>query len=186
LRLRAAEEPPGSLVRPLLRHGGMKPIRHILVPIDFGQPAELAVDHALELARKFDAKITMMHAFLLPVYPYVEGAWWPTEGVRKEATKAFEEVVAKVGARWPRVASAFVDGVAWQEIVRVAGEQDVDLVVMGTHGRRGLAHAFLGSVAERVVRLSPVPVLTVGAGSAGAETEPSWAHQPRPQPKPLP
>ena len=63
--------------------------------------------------------------------------------------------------RYPKTESAHVCGELWRAILEIATERDVDLIVMGTHGRRGLSRLFLGSIAEKVVRLSPVPVLTV-------------------------
>jgi nucleotide-binding universal stress UspA family protein len=141
----------------------MSPIRSILVPTDFSETADRAIEQALVLAQKFEAKITLLHVLSMPVYSYMDGASWPIDGIRAEAAKAIEEAASKVRARWPRVDASLVEGVAWEEIVRLATDRDVDVIVMGTHGRRGFSRMLVGSVAERVVRLSPAPVMTVGA-----------------------
>lgn len=82
-----------------------------------------------------------------------------------EAQKALDGLVGSVAGRKAPCRAVLRVGVAWQEILAAAALAGSDLVVMGTHGRRGLAHALLGSVAEKVVRLCPVPVLTVRGGA---------------------
>jgi nucleotide-binding universal stress UspA family protein len=81
----------------------------------------------------------------------------------KEAQIALDRALEKTRATFPRAESVLVRGDPCEGILHVARERNADLIVMGTHGRRGLSRAFLGSVAERVVRTSPTPVLTVGA-----------------------
>lgn len=140
----------------------MESIKHILVPTDFGEPAERATDYALALAGKFDAKLTLMHVvYAIPTYAYADGFSWPVEELEKAAEEALATAVATVKQRYAGIESALVKGAPWQEILLVAKQRAVDLIVMGTHGHRGLSRMFLGSVAERVVRMSPVPVLTI-------------------------
>jgi nucleotide-binding universal stress UspA family protein len=74
-----------------------------------------------------------------------------------------DEAVNSSRKRCPAISAILLNGAAWEEIARMAAEQNADLIVMGTHGRRGLPRAILGSVAERVIRTSSVPVLTVHA-----------------------
>ncbi len=143
-------------------------IRHILVPTDFGASAARALDLALDFAVKLDAKVTVLHAFMLPVTGYEQFLVWPFEEFERQAKQALDEAVVGAKARFPRVDGVLVDGVPWERIVAYAETHDVDLVVMGTHGRKGLAHALLGSVADKVVRLAPCPVLTVGPERKGA------------------
>jgi nucleotide-binding universal stress UspA family protein len=137
--------------------------RHVLVATDFGEPAEHAVATASELATKFDAKLTLVHAYAMPTTIYDERAYWPTAEIIKNAEIALAGALAKTRERAPAAESVLVRGDAREGILAVARERKADLVVMGTHGRRGLPRMFLGSVAERVVQVSPVPVLTVGA-----------------------
>jgi nucleotide-binding universal stress UspA family protein len=142
----------------------MNPYRHVLVATDFGPAAEAALDHALGIAKSFGAKITLLHCTWLPPYyysAYAEGLAWPTAELEGKAKDALEREVAKARTRHPNIESMLVAGDAWKEICKAAKERGADLVVVGTHGRRGLPRMVLGSVAERVVRTSDVPVLTV-------------------------
>lgn len=142
----------------------MPRFNHILVPVDFGEPSTRAVDLGIEMATAFSAALTIAHVWEIPVYPYMVPIAVDFLTPVEDAAKAqLAEVVAAARARFPSVDSLLRKGVAWQEIVAAISEFGVDLVVMGTHGRQGLSHVLLGSVAERVVRLSPVPVLTVRA-----------------------
>jgi len=140
--------------------------RHILVPIDFGEASESAFDLALELATKFEAKVTLVHVTWLPPYyysAYAEGLAWPTDELDHMAKKQLDAAVASARVRYPNIEGALAAGEPWERILETAKERAADLIVMGTHGRRGLTHLFLGSVAEKIVRLSPIPVLTVSA-----------------------
>jgi nucleotide-binding universal stress UspA family protein len=151
----------------------MRTFKNILVPTDFSEPAEQATEMAISLASKFDAKLTLLHVHSIPTtYGYGAGLYWPVDDLAREAQKALDNALGKVHERYARVdavleTSRAVDAVletgnASERILAVAKERAADLIVMGTHGRRGLTHIFLGSVAEKVVRRSPVPVLTVG------------------------
>jgi nucleotide-binding universal stress UspA family protein len=137
--------------------------RHILVPTDFGEASNHALDLALEMAEKFGSKITLVHAYDVPV-PYFEGLSWPVDSLETEARRALDDAYASAKARYPRVGAVLGRGPAWELTLETARERGADLIVMGTHGRRGVSRALLGSQAERVVRLSPVPVLTVSEG----------------------
>jgi nucleotide-binding universal stress UspA family protein len=142
----------------------MNTFKHILVPTDFSPSSEAAIDTAIDLAQRFDAKVTLLHVWQLPIYPYMEAMMNMaalTGEVERGATEALEKQVQQVRGRFPGVQSALQMGLPWQAILELVKAQQVDLVVMGTHGRRGFEHLMLGSVAEKVVRLSPVPVLTV-------------------------
>jgi len=147
--------------------------KHILVPTDFGEAASRALDFAIMLASKFESKLTLLHASWLPSTAYIaygEGLPWPTDAYALEAEKELAKVASHARERFPRVGSSVVKGEPWEEILRAAKERGADLIVMGTHGRRGLSRVFLGSVAEKVVRLSPVPVLTI-SGKAEQEAK---------------
>ena len=138
--------------------------QHILVPIDFGDASAAALDMALELAGKFGSKVTVLHSTWYPPAAYEDftrGLAWPTDELAARFTKELAAVVAKAKTKHPDVEAAVVTGETWERIVETATERGADLIVMGTHGRRGLSRAFVGSVAEKVVRLSPVPVMTV-------------------------
>ena len=143
----------------------MIPFRQIVVPIDFDVSSEEVTHAALDLADKYGGKITVVHVYPLPeqvygVYAAFGGADF-VGSIRVAAEKALEEAVTPLRHRMPALTAVVRAGDAWQEIIAVATEIGADLIVMGTHGRRGVARVFLGSVAEKVVRRSPVPVLTI-------------------------
>lgn len=126
------------------------------------------IEVAMSLAEKFDAKITLMHATWLPASAYAGHLYpivWPLEDLERDAKKALERLLAKVRLRFPKAEAIYTMGEPWEQILHNGKGQGADLIVMGTHGRRGLAHLFLGSVAEKVERLSPIPVLTVSAAA---------------------
>lgn len=153
---------------------GMQAFQHILVPTDFSSAAEKALDLALELAPKFSAKITLLHApWLPPAYysAYAEGLTWPTAELEGLARKELEATYTKAKERYSNIEAVLVPGDPWERIIEGAKAHHVDLIVMGTHGRRGISRVLLGSVAEKVVRLSPVPVLTVSAEAERRESD---------------
>lgn len=140
----------------------MPQFHHILVPVDFGEPSRTALNLAIEMATTFSAAVTIVHVWGIDPYPYMVPISVDYLTPVEEAARAkLTELVTETKARLPTVNSHLRKGVAWQEIITAIAELGADLVVMGTHGRRGLNHFILGSVAEKVVRLSTVPVLTV-------------------------
>jgi nucleotide-binding universal stress UspA family protein len=155
----------------LVKGGGLAAFRHVLVPTDFGEPAERAVAIASALATTFDAKLTLVHAYAMPTTLYDESTRWPTAEIMRDAEIALKSALEKTRERFPAVESVLVRGDPREGILEVARERNADLIVMGTHGRRGLSRAFLGSVAERVVRTSPIPVLTVGAHAKASDAK---------------
>lgn len=144
----------------------MIPPSHILVPTDFGDAARHALKLALGLAALNGAKVTILHTTWLPpsaYAAYAEGVFWPTEEMAKGATMELEDTRKKASHVYANVEATMVTGEPWEKILEVAKEVGADLIVMGTHGRRGVARAFIGSVAEKVVRLATVPVLVARA-----------------------
>ncbi|WP_394842350.1 universal stress protein [Pendulispora brunnea] len=139
----------------------MAGFKHVLVPIDFEETSGDVIDAAITMAGKFDAKVTLVHAFFIQPLAYANGFYVPIEDVLREARAVLDKLADDVRQRYPKVDAVLAHGEPWSEILNAAKGLNVDLIVMGTHGRRGLSRAFLGSIAERVVRLSPVPVLTV-------------------------
>ena len=135
--------------------------RHIVVATDFGEASDAAVDLASRLAAESGAKLTLVHAYTIPSQGYAEAIPFPADALRRAAEEAMASSLARVRQSLPGAEGIVTYGVPWGEILRVAKGTDADLIVLGTHGRRGLSRVFLGSVAERVVRLSPLPVLTV-------------------------
>lgn len=144
----------------------MMTIRKILLPTDFSGPAHGARDWAAELGRQYGASLTLLHVYQPISYALPEGYVLPTAslladlevklGASLDQAKRELDAVADL-----RVDTQLVQGVPFAEIVKFAREGSYDLIVIGTHGRTGLRHALLGSVAEKVVRKASCAVLTV-------------------------
>jgi nucleotide-binding universal stress UspA family protein len=142
----------------------MLPLRTILVPTDFSPCAAAALDYAAALAKQFSAEIRLVHvlptlAMHLPVPPLVP---MPPEWI--ETTRTLSQTSLTNEAKrvdGVKVTTELLDGITDEAVLAAAAKAKADLIVIGTHGRRGVSHLLLGSVAERVVRQSPIPVLTV-------------------------
>ncbi len=150
--------------------------RHIGCPVDFSETSRAALEAAAELAARFDAELVLIHVSEEPAAIGPASIFAPPPAPRRvETHRADLEAWVNEAGRGgrARVRSALVRGRPAEEIIRFAHEEHLDLVVMGTHGRRGFRHLLLGSVAEEVVRGAPCPVLVIrppGArpGAAGA------------------
>lgn len=143
--------------------------QHILVPTDFSASSQRALDTAVKLSVAFGAKLTITHSCEVPGYAYVGMMAPPIDyltPLREAGDALLLKAVASVRDQVPSVTAALRSGAPWQQTLEVAREIGADLIVMGTHGRSGFAHALLGSVAEKVVRMSPIPVLTLRAEDA--------------------
>jgi nucleotide-binding universal stress UspA family protein len=139
-------------------------LKHILVAVDFGDSSREALEAAVELATRFDARLTLTHTCEVPAYAYPGMAFVPVnvlgplEDIAREALAA---TLADVQKRMPGAKAILRRGIAAEETLAVIAAEHPDLVVVGTHGRKGVTRFMLGSVAEKIVRQSPVPVLTV-------------------------
>ena len=145
--------------------------RKILVALDGSAGSRRALMAAMDLGKKYDARVHLLSVEEhLPAYAATVGE---VEEARQEQNIYFAKVQEEAG----EVARAYgleIEGViraghAAETIIRYANEGGFDLIVMGTHGRTGLQHVLLGSVAEKVVRLAPCPVLTVRHNGNGSE-----------------
>ena len=139
----------------------MTDFRNVLVATDFSEPAARAVDFAVELARKFDARLTLLHVYHIPTQAYAYEVVMPLEAFAKSAQKQLDAELAGLRMRYPNCEGLVELGRPAERIVATADKRSVGVIVMGTHGRRAVSRFLLGSVAERVVRTSKVPVLTV-------------------------
>jgi len=152
----------GSLLMP----PGMKVLpKSILVPTDFSEPANEALEYALALAEQIGAKVTLLHTYDIPIVGFPDGALVATADIvgriSMSAQEALNAVVASHKHRPVALRSVLKTGDPREVIHTVAKDVDADLIVMGTHGRRGLSRALLGSVTEYIVRTAAGPVLTV-------------------------
>lgn len=145
----------------------MLPLQRILVPTDFSEPAGAALKWATTLAREFSGEVFLVHVVPEPyAYPWgTELSTLPLTEILAQTEQAASERLAEVraasGLDQKRIHTRTLVGTPVDQILNLINEERIDLVVIGTHGRGMVGHLLLGSVAERVVRRSPVPVLTV-------------------------
>jgi nucleotide-binding universal stress UspA family protein len=140
-------------------------VRNILYLTDFSEPSEAALPFATTLGRGYGARVYALHVLLLAPYPYM------TPGVTAAALKAEKENAQRemqcvesrlAGLEHRTLVERGIK--VWPAVRRAIEDDDVDLIVLGTHGRTGAEKLLLGSVAEEIFRRSPVPVLTIGPG----------------------
>jgi nucleotide-binding universal stress UspA family protein len=142
-------------------------MRRILHPSDFSTASNAALKKAIDLAKASRGQLLIAHV-LSPIVP-VAGEGYISPKVYDEiaasnrtwAQKQLAKLLAQAKKAGARASGALLEGIAHEQIIRFARAKRVDVVVMGTHGRSGLAKLFLGSVAGRVVAAAPCPVLTV-------------------------
>jgi len=141
-------------------------INTILFPTDFSQGARVAMDHAVSLARDYNAKLILLYV----IQDISVSEWYiPSslsvadlvEDMQKSAWQEMEGWAAEVSSKIEDIEKIVLRGVPFVEIVKIAREKSADLIVIGTHGWTGIDHILFGSTAEKVVRKSPCPVLTV-------------------------
>jgi len=139
--------------------------KHILCPVDFSACSRHALTVATELTASSQAAIMLVHIWQVQAYgaPECEVSGGVIQSLVDDAARTLGDWEASArAAGLPAARSQMVNGVAWNEIVKLLeGDRTYDLVVMGTHGRTGLKHVLVGSVAERVVRHAPCAVLVV-------------------------
>jgi nucleotide-binding universal stress UspA family protein len=139
-------------------------IHKLLCPIDFSPSSREAMVEAIELAGRRGAALTLFHVIAPVAVSSPEAMVVPTydAALQRETDQELEAWRAEArGLGAERVETKRVVGTPWDAIVTAAREGSFDLIVMSTHGRTGLAHVFIGSVAERVVRHAPCPVLVL-------------------------
>jgi nucleotide-binding universal stress UspA family protein len=144
----------------------MKPFQKILVPVDFSAHAQHAVQAGADLAKRYQAALTLVHVYQPIDFGLPEGFVSYTPAQLAELLSALTKQLdaAKVEAEQagaPQVNIELLQGVIATEIANFAKEKGYDLIVMGTHGRTGFGRLLMGSVAEKVVRTAPCPVLSM-------------------------
>lgn len=145
----------------------VRDVETILVPTDFSDHSERALDTALHLARKLDARLHLLHSYRIPVRPvtvydlsFPESLW---QEIHTAAARKLEACAARARAEGLAVETELTLEAASDAILSALAKGRAQLVVMGTHGAGGLRRLALGSVAERIVREAPCPVVTVRA-----------------------
>lgn len=135
--------------------------RRILAPVDFSRASLDALKHALALAQRYDAQLTLLHV-IEPLHPdMLIGTTGTQRAAREVAHQRLTKLWEDTKKAWPRTGRELREGHPVTTITALAKRTNADLIVMGTQGRTGLKRALIGSVAERVVRLAPCPVLVV-------------------------
>lgn len=140
-------------------------IKNILCPIDYSVYSEKALQYAIEFAEKYQAKLYLLHVLDLRVYDVNDPELYNVNIVDKEMIDTLKERLFKCISEDTKgkvsVECVVVQGVPFAEIIKASRDYNINLIVLGTHGRTGISHAIMGSVAEKVVRKAPCPVLTV-------------------------
>jgi nucleotide-binding universal stress UspA family protein len=144
----------------------MKDFKTILFATDFSECSDYAFDYALSMARQCDARLLIVHVISEPVD--LRGFYVPhisfdklEEEIESGARKMMDKFCGSHLNEFTNYEAIITPGIPYDEIIKKASEKGADLIVLGTHGRTGLDHVLFGSTAEKVVRKSPLPVLTV-------------------------
>lgn len=144
----------------------MKEFKKILFPVDLSESSAKIVPYVQSVAKKFDAKIHIL--FVARVFDYFTGIYVPVPSITTMgkdiidgAEKRLYEFMDEHFSAFPNTKTAVVAGDASEEIIKYIEEQHIDLVIMGTHGRKGMDKIIFGSVADRIVKTAPVPVMVV-------------------------
>ena len=138
----------------------------ILCAVDFSEYSAYALRYAVDFARIFDAELWLLHVLELAFMPVYATAGLPelnlpTDQLEQEARTRVDELVEQCAAKHAKVSGTVRVGTPFVEIIQFAKEIEADLIVVGTHGHTGLRHMLIGSVAEKVLRKAPCPVLSV-------------------------
>lgn len=157
---------PVFTVRDQKEPASVQPIRRILVPVDFSEHARRALAHAKELASLYGAELQILHVFEEVLHPafYASGRTSIFEfmpQIQSEATKQIQQLLDEVVGKDYPAEIYLKEGHPAREIINFVDEHATDLIVIATHGLRGIEHFLLGSVTEKVVRMSSCPVFTV-------------------------
>lgn len=143
-------------------------IKSILFPTDFSEGSSVALEYAIDLAKHYNAKLYLIHV----IYDLVKVAGWyvphvSVDQMYKDLEKGAQKEIERFGLEEMRglkgIERSVIRGIPHEAIVKFAKENKVDLIVMGTHGRKGVGRILFGSTAAQVVRFAPCPVLTVRA-----------------------
>jgi nucleotide-binding universal stress UspA family protein len=153
-------------------------IKKILVPIDFSKHSLKALDYAVEFGKTFAAELHVLFviepmAYATPADFYAGMTTQLSSLIteqRRSATTQLNAVEKRLAKKGVRVKTVLRSGIVYQEILEAAGKSRADLIIHATHGRTGLSHLLMGSVAERIVRSATCPVLTIRSEVANKVT----------------
>jgi len=141
-------------------------IERVLIPVDFSDTASAAAEYGCELAARLGANVTLLHVYSSGIISTPDAVFAPTpeeqRAIAHAARAHLRSMAEKLACDGVAIECIAVEGVAADSIREIAEREHVDLIVMGTHGRRGVSQLLLGSVAEYLMRHAPCPVLTIG------------------------
>jgi nucleotide-binding universal stress UspA family protein len=145
----------------------MKPFRRILIATDFTPASDPALDEAIEMAKGNDTELLIAHAYQAPVMLPEQTVSAETyeerdRDLRNDVVERLQPLLGKARHEGVSARGLVLSGVPHTAIAEAAKESDADLIVMGTHGRKGVSRFFIGSVVSRVISTAPCPVMTVG------------------------
>ena len=146
----------------MLQTNGQVPFQNILFATDFSSTTQLALPYAVKMAQRSGGKIYVVHVISRDIYPLVPPEEWANmeqseAEFRKSNQRALDAELSNIPHEF-----LFPSGDVWKQLSRIIDEKQIDLVVLGTHGRTGISKTVFGSVAERIFRQAACPVLTVG------------------------
>ncbi len=141
-------------------------IEKILCPVDFSESSDHALHYARAFAEAYGSRLVLLHVVEMPFLPSYSTAgipelYFPVDEIRTQCRERMDKLVKKHSGEGFDISGHVTVGAPFIEVVRKAKEDEFDLIVLGTHGHSGLKHLLIGSVAEKVVRKAPCPVLTV-------------------------
>jgi nucleotide-binding universal stress UspA family protein len=141
-------------------------VERILVPVDFSEMSPKVIDAALVLARAFNARVFLLHVVHEPAD--TAGFYFPHisldklhEDMKKGAEKIMRKLVLDTMGTYDNFETAIISGTPYRKVAQFAGENDIDIIVMGAVGRTGLDRVFYGSTVDKVIKFSEIPVLAV-------------------------
>jgi nucleotide-binding universal stress UspA family protein len=147
-------------------------IERILIPVDFSDTAAAAAEYGCELAARLGARVTLLHVLSSGIISTPDAVFAPTPeeqlAMSRAARAHLRSIAEKLDHDGLVIDCLAVEGVAAGTIREIAGREHADLIVMGTHGRRGVSQLLLGSVPEYLIRHAPCPVLTIGRACLAA------------------
>jgi universal stress protein A len=141
-------------------------IKRILFPTDFSEGSSHALEYAIDMAKRYEAKLYLVHV----IYDMAKAAGWyvphaSMDEMYKDIGKSAEKELGRFGLEEMRslkgIERSVLTGVPHTEVIKFAKDNKIDLIIMGTHGRKGMGRILFGSTAAQVVRFAPCPVLAV-------------------------
>ncbi len=141
-------------------------LKNILYATDFSRPSNLALPYILSIARKYGSKVFVVH--VIPLGPFPTPSTQALSAIGAQAAREAKEALDALEPAWKNIPgeTLICRGDIWNELAAVIKEKEIDLIVTGTHGRQGALKLVMGSVAEKIFRHAPCPVLTVGPNVA--------------------